>query len=540
VRLEWRTGEVLEELRKDELGPLAGEVARHYTEGIAVGDPRTAGAWWLRAGAHAEERLAYEEAIRSYEMALRASPGAGGASDLDRVDVLIALGRAADRAGNRTLCQASCLEAASLARGADDAERLAGAAISLHGSLGPHSDAAVLTVMEEAIDALRARPDSPAQQGLLAELLAGLSGYLSNVRQERSAALAGEALDSARRSADPRGLALALMSSAQTYALPHDELTARLRETVALADATGDRQIVLAARSNLMAGALMWGDRDGFDRRLAEYAQVAAEARAPTPLVLSAIDHAGATALDGRYGDAMRQFGAALDRAARLGDPFLRSNIVGGMYPVRRELGQLAAAAGRARDAAAKQPEVIAAAVTLVRVLCEAGQLEEADERLHRLLEDPERLLSGYVRRCNLALLAESAEILGDGEVAARLNAWMIDELRFGVCVIAGPCAFHGAVHRYLGLLASTLGDADDAVEHHESALDLHERMRAGGWSARSRYDLARSLVERGHEGDKERATRLRAAALTRAEQLGMPRLLQELMTSEPGIGSPR
>ena len=72
ARLAWRTGEVLEVLRPAELDERAGELARHFVDGVAVGDPGKAVDWCLRAGAGATARLAYEEAVRYYEMALRA------------------------------------------------------------------------------------------------------------------------------------------------------------------------------------------------------------------------------------------------------------------------------------------------------------------------------------------------------------------------------------------------------------------------------------------------------------------------------------
>ena len=53
--------------------------------------------------------------------------------------------------------------------------------------------------MEEAIEAVRTSGPTPESQALLAELLARLSGYLTNMDGERSAALADEALVVARR-----------------------------------------------------------------------------------------------------------------------------------------------------------------------------------------------------------------------------------------------------------------------------------------------------------------------------------------------------
>ena len=540
ARLEWRTGEALETLHAGELDKRAGEVARHFTEGAAVGGAGKAVEWSLKAGAGAMDRLAYEEAVSCYEMALGALVRSKGASDGARADVLIALGQAANRAGDPERWRGSCLEAASLARRAGDADRLAHAALSLLGTLaqGP-TDESVVGLMEEAIDALRASPASSARQALLAELLARLGGYLTNTQPDRSSALAAEALDTARRAGEPRSLALALIYSTQAHTLEHEAHNARLQEAALLAEEAQDLDLALAATSNLMASALMWVDRDGFDQGLAHFALTAGAAGAPVPLVLSAIDHAGAAALDGRYDDARLLFRDALVRAAPLGDPNLRGNIAAGMVPVDRELGRMAQRVPAYRRHVSEEPSLLHRRAGLVRALSEAGQRDEATERLEAVLAQPSVLLSGFLRRYSLAQLAEAAEILDHTDAAAQLAGWLEVEPRRGAGVIVGPHAYFGAVRRYLGLVALTLRRASDAVSHHEAALEVHERMRARGWAARSRYDLARALVARGEFGDMPRAARLLDEAVGSARELGMPRLLEEVQATQSGLQLP-
>jgi tetratricopeptide (TPR) repeat protein len=536
ARLEWSVGEAVLGLRG---GEPASEVARHLAAGAAVADATKAADWCVRAASDAFERLAYEEAVRYYEMAQRVLRLQGRASDLERADVLIALGRAANRAGDGERWRTACMEAAALARQSDDTERLAGAAISYLGSRGPGIiDDSVVDMMDEARDALRASALSEHEQRLLAELLARFSGYLTNVRPDRSAELAAEALDTARRAGDDRSLALALMYSTQSHALDHAESSSRLRDAARLAEHAGDVELVLLATSNLMAAALLWADRDEFDRRLAVYARVAAALGAPTPLVLSAIDHAGAAAVDGRYGDARVQLLEALRRSERLGDPNIRRYVAASMASINRELGRLAGRLDSYRRDVSAMPQPWAQ-VGLIRVLVEARQLEEATARLDGLLAQPEELMAGYLRRYSLGQLAEASEMLGHVDAAEQLLPWVTDELPNGDCVIVGPNAFYGSVRRYLGLLTLTVGQADDSVRHHEAALAIHDRMRARGWAARSRYDLARALLARGQPGDAEGAAALVGEARRAAGQLGMPKLLEEIAAMEmPSAGS--
>jgi tetratricopeptide (TPR) repeat protein len=534
ARLEWATAEATVALHEDELDERAAELAGHFVAGAAVGDPAKAVDWCLRAAAAGMNRFAYEEAIRYYEMALRVLTARGRAAGHQRADVLIALGRAANRAGDPERWRASCLEAASIARQVGDAERLARAAISYLGSLaqGP-TDPAVVRLMDEAIEAVRTSVPTPAGQALLAELLARLSGYLTNMESERSARLADEAVVAARQVGDGRSLALALMYSTQSYALGREEHQARLREAARLAEEAGDLDIVLNANSNLMAAALIWTDRDEFDRRLAEYGRVASATGAPTFLVLSAIDHAGAAALDGHYEDSARQFRDARRRSERLGDPNLRRNIGAGLSPVNRELGRFPINAYRRDLADAATPWHEAG---LIRMLCDTGERDEATERLDRLLARPQPLLTGFLRRYSLAVLSEAAEALGHTEAATLLLPWLRDELAVGEGVIVGPNCYLGAIRRYAGLLALTVGDPDAAVDDHEAALGVHERLRATGWAQRSRYDLARALHARDREGDRERAAQLIAEASASAGALGMPKLLEEIFAFEQGV----
>jgi tetratricopeptide (TPR) repeat protein len=345
------------------------------------------------------------------------------------------------------------------------------------------------------------------------------------------------------------------MHTTQAYALEREEHLSRLHEAERLAESVDDQEVRLAAHSGLMAAALIWADRDEFDRHLAEYARIANTMRAPTHLMLSEIDHAGAVALDGRYGQAREQIRSVLRRARRVADPNLEVNIAAGLLPVNRELGRLADSASwlaehlhevpvhvtveAVRHDAEAAPQRPAVRVAVVLTLCEAGETDEAVESLETMLDDP-GTRSGFLRRYNLSMLTEAAALLGHVHAAARLYEWLKEETQSGDCVIIGPNAFFGAVRRYLGLLALTLGDAGDAVDQHEAALEVHERLRAHGWTARSRYDLARALLARGENGDTARAAELLDAAIDSAKDLGMPKLLEDALAVPIGDATVR
>ena len=316
-----------------------------------------------------------------------------------------------------------------------------------------------------------------------------------------------EALGIARRAEDQRVLAVALLNSTLTYTLDQHEGRDRLRQAAQLAEASGDPEVVLAANTGLMIGALLWADRAEFDRGLAEYERVAVEMGAVTPLLLNDINRAGAAALEGRYADAQAAFENARSRAASLGDPSHVTRSRPGCFPSPVSSGTRGTCLWR--DRPFRPGRFPSRRRSLVWALSEAGagEREEATERLHALLAKPEALQSGYLRRLTLAVLAEANAVLGDTPAAAQLYRLLQSEARQGACVNVGAHSYHGAVERYLGMMALTLGHADDAVQHHERALDVHERMRARGWAARSRYDLTRALLARSGAGDVERGS---------------------------------
>ena len=79
-----------------------------------------------------------------------------------------------------------------------------------------------------------------------------------------------------------------------------------------------------------------------------------------------------------------------------------------------------------------------------------------------------------------------------------------------------------GAVDRYLGLLAATMGRLDAAADHLVDAIRVNEAMGARPWTAHSQHDLAEVLRRRNAPGDLARAADLDRLALGTAQHLGM------------------
>src|SRR3954452_8141922 len=131
-RLHTAAGEALEVVYSPDVDSHSAELAHHFCLAAAAGgDVGRAVRHALRAGDRAVRLVAFEEAIRLFELALRTlGPSADVAM---RCDVLLALGEAIARSGDSDAAKQRFLEAADLARRADMPERLARAAIGYGG-----------------------------------------------------------------------------------------------------------------------------------------------------------------------------------------------------------------------------------------------------------------------------------------------------------------------------------------------------------------------------------------------------------------------
>jgi hypothetical protein len=100
--------------------------------------------------------------------------------------------------------------------------------------------------------------------------------------------------------------------------------------------------------------------------------------------------------------------------------------------------------------------------------------------------------------------------------------------------VWGGANSTWGPVSHYLGLLAATTGETEDAIRHFGEAIELEEQIGALPYLAHSLDELASALTARGGRGDADRAAQGRHRARELAGTLGLTRLLERLVPA-PG-----
>ena len=211
VQLHRRAGSALEALYADNIDPHLAELAHHFFESARPVDAEKALDYSRRAAARALEVLAYEEAIRLYEVALQVLDNMEPAAPATRCELLLGSADAQARAGETAVSKQTYLEAARLAETMRYPEQLGRAALGYGGRLMwdvSRDDRQTARLLENALAAL---PDEDSM--LRVQLLARLAGGPlrdSTADPERRRSLGEQALEMARRIAEPATLAYAL------------------------------------------------------------------------------------------------------------------------------------------------------------------------------------------------------------------------------------------------------------------------------------------------------------------------------------------
>ena len=382
----------------------------------------------------------------------------------DGGELQLELGTARYRAGRSGDGIEAFRAAAKIARELGDAEMLATAAIGMEEACWPPgiTDAGAVELLDEASLAV-----CDGDSKLRVMLLAGLARAHAFAGDYGASAVSEEkAIAMARRLVDRLGLATVLMRSYWSRVEGDPEQTlATLAEARDLSEGLGE--------SDLQAEAIAWrvvcmialGDLSRAEVELADGYAMAVRLRQPFTLHVVESFASTLALCTGRLSEA-----EAAARRSHEWSRLLTARPASGtygiqMFGVRREQGRLAELAPVIRVLAAGNHSGSAWRPGYAALLAELGMEDDARRELARVRETGFDELRFRLWVASLTYLTDACAAVGDETLAALLYPELAP-LAGGNVAIGHGVACYGAADRYLGLLASTLGDHGRAIEH--------------------------------------------------------------------------
>jgi tetratricopeptide (TPR) repeat protein len=532
ARLHAAVGEALERTAATE-----AELAHHFVEAAPVGDPVKALEHAHRAGLEALAALAYERAADLFDAALSALDLLPEPDEPRRGELLLLRGQAQMQSGGDA-ARSTLLAAIDLARRVDDPDLLGRAALSLGGfGLSPGMvDDDLVAVLEEALRGLP--PDGSALRARLLVRLA-VALYYSDQGQRRED-LVQEALGIARGLDDPPTLAYVLDQGHIATNGPDtaERGLAWAHELFALADAAGDPELSVRARSWQIDLLLELDDLAGADMAIEALDRIATDSRDPRARAYIPLHRARRAMIAGQLDDTEVLIHEGIQLGWSLQDSTVPILAGAQLFWLRMGQGRLREIEDAVRQFADQLPAMPAWRVALATLYMHTGRPAEARREYDRLAErDFATIPRDNVWSISIALLAELGETFRDAERSVLLEE-LLAPLE-GRNVVTPTGIFAGPVRRYLALTAAARGDQDTALARLAEARVACERMGYKPMLAVLDVDEARMLARRKQPGDVERARELLQRGLLRAEEVGVPRMDERLARAAAMLPEP-
>ncbi len=495
ARVHRRVGIALEESDPALPESQIGALALHFTRAADPEDAERAIRYGLRAGEQATEMLANEEAAAHYSRALEVLDRSDPEALRRRCDLLLELGEAQVRSGERPLAWATFREAATLAAALGDKGSLARAAVGASRRyVQPPGvvDEELIALLEQAAE-MTADERTVARVRLLARLCGAL--YFSD-RRDQMAGLSAEATAIASELDDPQAIALAAAARRRAYWGPGN-LEARLADSTLLLRAAreaSDTELTLQGHAWLVVDLLERGDRTGVEVQIDAFTAGADRLRQPLYLWNAAVWQAMKALLDGRLEEAEPLAAAAVSSGIRSEGVTAPQYYAVQVLYLRREQARMGELEDPVREALTTNPDRAAWRAGLALMLYETGRTEEARTEFDLLARDGfSRIPRDGDWMVITALAADLAHVLGDVERAAILYDLLEPFADTNVVIGLGAVCL-GSASRYLGRLALTLGRQADAVAYLRRAVAANASLQATVELAHSQVDLAWAL----------------------------------------------
>jgi DNA-binding SARP family transcriptional activator len=513
-------------------------LAHHFTQAASAAEADKAIGYAVQAAADATAVLAHEEAAAHYFRALEVLRRHHPAAEERRLELLLLLGEAGVRAGERERVRAVFFEAAALAEKLGDYERLARAAIgAARRYIQPPGvvDNELIALLDRALELCR--PGPSVQR---AQLLARLTGAISySPRRAQMHQLSDDALAMADQMGDPLARAFAL--SARRNALwDPTHLRERIDSSTQLlraAQEVGNLELRLQGHAWLVVDLLEAGDRGGFEAQAQAFERAVDQVRQPFYWWQAALWRAVRALLAGELERADELAAEAL-AIGMPSEPVTAPEYNSAqLLTIRRQQDRgdelLASTARLVRQ----EPWRLLWRLTLALLMLDAARVAEAQAGLDLIAQRDFGEIPQDGRWLSLVCsLAELAAGLGDRPRAQELYDMLLPSADANVVVSLGAMCL-GPVARYLGLLAAALELPDVAAEHFEHAVAASDRLGSPLWRANTQLDWAQALP-----GRSPRRRELAGEAASTARKLGLPAVARraDRLTAASAGGSRR
>jgi DNA-binding CsgD family transcriptional regulator len=533
AELHLRVGQCLETANSRSPRALA-DLARHFAAAVPLGDAGRAIEYNVLAAQATFDALAFDQAAELLITALEL----GIDEPARRAELLIELGSATQRAGRELEALDALRSAADIARELENADLFAGAAIGYEAACWAPmiTDQGAAELLEEAVAMVGAE-----RSDLRVALLSGLARALGlRGDQTHGVIVRAEAIELARRSGDRTGLAIALMRSYWSHGAGLSQTPEMLAEAKQLGEELGNVEIRVEAMAWRVPVFMALADIASARREDSALRETAAATGQPVFIYMAEQFGSAIALADGRLEEAEVMASRSYEAGQLLTGRDASGTYGVQMFSLRREQGRLAELAPVLRILTARDRGHGPWRPGLVALLVELGMQAEARRELAQMIDEGLDQFRELLWLASLTYIADACAVLGD-EATAALVYHELEPLAGTDVMIGQLVAYYGPVDRYLGMLATTLGDWGRAEKHFEDAMARCRQMKTSTWLAHTEYEYARLLIARG-SGEPQAIAALLGEAARLAYQIGLRALhghIQELGQPVASVGLP-